>query len=328
MKIHDLNLRFDPKGIAGIYGVTLSLLPLENLVIMGPNGAGKTTLLKIIHGELKAESGKLEVPKTYFLKTSDSGTEEKVLDWLMKMAAAHTPEQALQQVRDEAMRLEFTGSLEKKMSSLSSGQYARVQCAAALLSKCELLLMDEPFIHVPEVERNEIMSWIKELQHERQLTLIWVTHDHRLALRFSDRIALMNHGKIIKIDPPLKLFNQPPTPEMARFLGHKNLFPLEQIGPSTWMSPLGLIKNEAWPDKKFLLMSVDRSALDFNLEGNLTYEMGETTFMGSFYEVHLKVNQANLLIQLDPFELKTIKAKKTKSLTLRSQEITLLDCLS
>ena len=327
MILSNIHLPFNSKSLSGLHGINLTIGSQENLAIMGSNGAGKTTLLKVMANILEPSVGEKKLSSSFFLDHESFFSELTVTEWMSEKLTFISKEKAIQAIRDEAMQLEFTSCLNKKMNTLSSGQTYRVAFATALLSKAEVILLDEPLIHLPMEERFEILTWIKNYQKEREFSLVWSTHDPLLAFRFAKRIAYMESGKILSIEDSSGIYHHPKNPHMAKMLGHHNLFTIEQINLEHWKTPWGEMKIKSSPDKKFLLISLDRSCLEFNPEGHYEAEVLSIFGLGSMNEVTLKLGEANLLIELDRYEIKNLSIHSLIKINIRPEFITLLDCL-
>jgi ABC-type Fe3+/spermidine/putrescine transport system ATPase subunit len=118
--------------------------------------------------------------------------------------------------------------LEKRMpSELSGGQQQRVSLARALVTRPNVLLMDEPFSALDPGLREEMRELLSELHREIGMTILFVTHDQEEAFLLADRIGVMKEGRLLQVGKPRELFDRPQSLEVARFLGAKNLIPGE-----------------------------------------------------------------------------------------------------
>ncbi|HET6872212.1 MAG TPA: ABC transporter ATP-binding protein, partial [Sporolactobacillaceae bacterium] len=124
---------------------------------------------------------------------------------------------------DWALKLVHLPGSEKKFpSELSGGQQQRVALARALLLEPEVLLLDEPFSALDAKLRLEMREELREIQAQTGATMIFVTHDQEEALSISDRIVVMNTGKIEQIDTPQNIYDQPSSLFVAKFIGRMN----------------------------------------------------------------------------------------------------------
>jgi len=124
----------------------------------------------------------------------------------------------------ELLELVQLGGMEKRFPhELSGGQKQRVAVARALISKPDVLLLDEPFSSLDFNLRNEMCSFIKSIQRETKTTTIMVTHDREEAMKISDRIVIIDEGNIVQIDAPEILYNDPVNMFAAAFMGDINI---------------------------------------------------------------------------------------------------------
>jgi sulfate/thiosulfate transport system ATP-binding protein len=109
-------------------------------------------------------------------------------------------------------------------SQLSGGQRQRVALARALAVEPKVLLLDEPFGSLDAKVRQELRRWLRRLHDEIRVTSVFVTHDQEEALEVSDRVVVMNHGKVEQVGTPQEVFDRPATPFVMGFLGSVNVF--------------------------------------------------------------------------------------------------------
>ena len=118
----------------------------------------------------------------------------------------------------------LSGFEKRKISQLSGGQMQRVALARALGADPKVLLLDEPFSGLDESLRKEMGKLVKDLHKKNGITTIMITHDKEEAMKLSDRIALMQEGKIVQYGSPIDLFAHPKTTSIAEFMGEVNYF--------------------------------------------------------------------------------------------------------
>ena len=219
--------------------VSLDVPDGELLALLGPSGSGKTTLLRIISG--------LEVPDAgaVFYKDED-GTDAAVRERNVGFVFQHyalfrhmtvfdnvafglrVRKRPKAQIRDrvhELLRLVQLEGLERSLpSQLSGGQRQRVALARALAAEPKVLLLDEPFGALDAKVRQELRSWLRRLHDEIHVTSVFVTHDQEEAFEVSDRVVIMNKGRIEQIGTPGEIFEHPANPFVMDFLGNVNVF--------------------------------------------------------------------------------------------------------
>lgn len=242
--LENVRLRFDSRGIAGLSGVNLRLSEGTVTALMGPNGSGKTTLLRILAGELKADSGSVNVEDAaLFARLPDTSPDLNVQKFLVSRTKDEIPdEKKIQLTRDLADIFEFTFQLRQKMGELSAGQRQKVFLAGELIRNPRLVLLDEPFTHLDPQTRKDILKSLFEYVRRQNLTLLWVTHDLDEAAKFSDRLVVIQHGKIEQAGTPEEVISRPKNIFVAQFAGYHNFFPVKKSAAG-WVTP--------WGEKKF-----------------------------------------------------------------------------
>lgn len=230
-------------------GVSLQIAAGEFVSILGPSGSGKSTVLMSIAGFLGPDSGRIligDVDLTpipahrrnigiVFQKYSlfPHMTVARNVAFPLRMRGWGRAKQT-EAVREALERVQLSNLSDRYPSQLSGGQQQRVALARAIVFDPPLLLMDEPLGALDKKLREELQLEIKLLQQRLGITVLFVTHDQQEALAMSDRIAVMNDGRIEQIGSPAELYRQPQTEFVARFVGDSNMFSgraLEDAGP-------------------------------------------------------------------------------------------------
>ncbi|WP_026100032.1 ABC transporter ATP-binding protein [Fortiea contorta] len=222
-----------------VNGVDLDVRQGEFFSILGPSGCGKTTILRLIAGFEKVDGGKVliqgqsmnNVPpyrrpvNTVFqsyalfnhLNVWDNIAFGLHLQKCRKSEIDHRVQEALKLVKMESLRSRFP-------RQLSGGQQQRVALARALVNRPSVLLLDEPLGALDLKLRKEMQVELLNLHKNLKFTFIMVTHDQEEALSLSDRIAVINQGKIEQVGTPSQIYESPRTPFVADFIGDTNLF--------------------------------------------------------------------------------------------------------
>ena len=206
----------------------------ELVSLLGPSGCGKTTLLRIIAGLTPADSGDVvldgraitSVPahrrnisvvfQSYALFPHLT-VAENVAFGLRARGAAKS--EAGPKVREALALVRMSEFADRPVSALSGGQQQRVAVARALIVDPVLLLLDEPFSALDRKLRETMQVELKTLLRDREMTAIFVTHDQEEAMAVSDRIAVMNAGRIEQFASPAELYARPTTPFVMDFIG-------------------------------------------------------------------------------------------------------------
>jgi spermidine/putrescine transport system ATP-binding protein len=220
--------------------LSLDIREGEFLTILGPSGCGKTTLLRMIAGFETPTKGTIlldgerinDLPpykrnmnlvfQHYAL--FPHMTVEKNIRFGLKMK--NVAEQEQKRRAEEAMRLtQLTELRNRKPGKLSGGQQQRVAIARAIVNNPKVLLLDEPLGALDFKLRKDLQRELKNLQRNLGITFIYVTHDQEEAMSMSDRIAVMNKGKIEQIGTPKEIYNKPASMFVATFIGENNILP-------------------------------------------------------------------------------------------------------
>ncbi|GAB6102849.1 ABC transporter ATP-binding protein [Thermococcus atlanticus] len=225
----------------------------EFLTLLGPSGCGKTTTLRMIAGFEKPDRGEIifngevvnDVPpyeRSIGMVFQDYAlfphmTVFKNIAFGLEMRKIPKREIELRVTR--VLELIGLKGLENRYpEQLSGGQQQRVALARALVIEPELLLLDEPLSNLDAKIRERLRGEIRRIQRELGITTIYVTHDQEEAMAVSDRIAVMNIGKIEQVGKPLELYYNPRTEFVARFLGLSNILELHSDGEKACLGDL------------------------------------------------------------------------------------------
>ncbi|MDO5656785.1 MAG: ABC transporter ATP-binding protein [Paracoccus sp. (in: a-proteobacteria)] len=258
---------------AVLKGIDLEIRSGEFLSLVGMSGCGKSTLLRIIAGLESADEGQVRIGAQDVTQVDPS---DRNLAMVFQSYALYphmtvrqniaTPLRMRQlsmaarlpfvgrlmpgqgraraaidaQVEAAAETLQITPLLDRKPAQLSGGQRQRVALARALVRQPAAFLMDEPLSNLDAKLRNHMRDELAALHRRLGATFIYVTHDQVEAMTMSDRIALMDSGRIIQLGTPDDLYHRPANLTVARFIGSPsiNLFPVE-IGAEGHVSLLG-----------------------------------------------------------------------------------------
>ena len=224
-------------AVTALHEVTFSIAEGEFFTLLGPSGCGKTTLLRLIAGFEPPTGGALvldgrdvaQLPpnkrpvNTVFQNYALFPHMTVAENVGFALGAQGRPKAEISDTVERMLALVQLGPLaHRKSSELSGGQQQRVALARALAPKPRILLLDEPLSALDLKLRKEMQIELKRLQQETGLTFIFVTHDQEEALTMSDRIAVMNAGRIQQIAPPRDLYDHPANSFVASFIGESN----------------------------------------------------------------------------------------------------------
>jgi len=230
-------------SFVAVNDVSLTVPTGELVALLGPSGSGKTSLLRIIAGLERADRGQVLfegedatardvrhrgvgfVFQHYALFRHLSVFENVAFGLRVRPAARRPAEAEIKRkVTDLLKLMQLDWLSDRYPSQLSGGQRQRVALARALAVEPKVLLRDEPFGSLDAKVRQELRRWLRRLHDEIRVTSVFVTHDQEEALEVSDRIVVMNHGKVEQIGTPQEVFDHPATPFVMGFLGHVNMF--------------------------------------------------------------------------------------------------------
>jgi spermidine/putrescine transport system ATP-binding protein len=260
-------------GVTKHFGSTVAVDAIELEVqrgefvsLLGPSGCGKTTTLRLIAGFEQPDSGQIRIGnedvegKPPYRRDVNTVFQSyalfphlRVLDnvaYGLRHRGLAKPDRE-QRAREMLELVRLEGVERRKPSELSGGQQQRVALARALVMKPKVLLLDEPLGALDLSVRKQLQIELKRIQSEVGVTFIYVTHDQDEALAMSDRVAVMNEGKIEQVGTPGEIYDHPASEFVASFIGDTNLIrrngatiavraermqvARERTGPGTWL---------------------------------------------------------------------------------------------
>jgi putative spermidine/putrescine transport system ATP-binding protein len=225
--------------VAALLEVSLSVAAGEFVTILGPSGSGKTTLLKVIAGFETADQGRILID---YADITELDPAERNIGMVFQnyalfphMSVARNvaypltmrgmPKAEIATRVNQALDMvELGGLAERLPKQLSGGQQQRVALARATVFQPRLLLLDEPFGALDRKLREQMQIEVRHLQRRLGLTTLFITHDQEEALVMSDRIAVMDKGRVLQVGPPNEIYEAPANPFIADFIGESNIF--------------------------------------------------------------------------------------------------------
>ncbi|HEY8336744.1 MAG TPA: ABC transporter ATP-binding protein [Tardiphaga sp.] len=224
--------------------ISLDIEPGEFITLLGPSGSGKTTLLNLLAGFQQLDHGQIlvdgkpvqDVPthkrgfgmvfQSYALFPNMTVSQNVAFPLRMAGVGRSTTDRRVAETL-EIMRL--SEHAMKSPSQMSGGQQQRVAIARAIVMRPKVVLMDEPLSALDRRLRESIQIEIRDLHQTIGSTILFVTHDQGEALTMSDRIAVMDAGKIVQIGRPLEIYRRPTNRFVASFVGESNLLDVEVL---------------------------------------------------------------------------------------------------
>jgi len=228
-------------SVPAVVDVDLSLRSGEFVSLLGPSGCGKTTTLRMIAGFMKPTAGTIAMNGAEMSSPGNVVPPEKRGMSMIFQSYAIWPNMTVGENVAFGLKLRKLGNAEvtervnrildtvqlrhlkdRYPAELSGGQQQRVALARAIVIEPEVLLLDEPLSNLDANLREEMRSEIRRLHDAFKITTVYVTHDQSEAMVTSDRIVVMNHGRIDQVDDPVSLYNRPRTRFVAGFIGRTN----------------------------------------------------------------------------------------------------------
>ena len=236
VELVDISKRFGNND--AVQGLHLSIAKGEFFSLLGPSGCGKTTTLRMLAGFVKPTTGKIKIngrDVTGFPpEVRDIGIvfqdyalfpHMTVFDNIaFGLVERGLKSSDIQQRVDVALaEVGMSGFENRYERELSGGQKQRVALARVLVIEPEILLLDEPLSALDKKMREEMKFWIKNIQNSVGITTIYVTHDQSEALTMSDRIAVMDHGRVLQVGNPIEIYERPTSRFVSEFIGESNI---------------------------------------------------------------------------------------------------------
>lgn len=295
--INGLNVSYGKNHI--LKDVNLSINSGEFVSVLGKSGCGKTTLIKSIAGLLDTDSGDISIFDENVAKLPPEKRQTVIVFQDLRLFPHMNVEDNIAfamklKKMDKALIKEKVGRLleqvrlsgyeKRKVSRLSGGQMQRVALARALGAEPKLLLLDEPFASLDEDLRKEMGELVRRLHKENGITTVMITHDKEEAMELSDRLALMEEGRILAFDTPAKLYNFPKDSKIASMLGDVNLFE-GRVNSLTFSSKIINFNTDKKDGEYKLLLRPSELAVDKSGKTGMKVILKQTAFRGEITEL-------------------------------------------
>lgn len=299
--------------------ISLTVAEGEFLTLLGPSGCGKTTLLKLISGFLEPTKGRIRIGGKDVTRVPPEARDTALCfqsyALFPHLSVGENLEFGLRQKRlpaserrtrigDIADMLSLTEQLDKLPNQLSGGQQQRVSLGRALAMRPGVILFDEPLSNLDAKLRDQVRIEIRRITRDFGLTAIYVTHDQAEALAMSDRVVVLNGGKVEQIDTPEVLYHNPRTAFVADFIGGANLFDgvvRGKVGADIWQldTPAGtfLAQISGQPDSEKITVGWRPEHAVIGSEG-IAAQVVHRAFQGHFTDLTLEANGIPFRVQM------------------------------
>jgi spermidine/putrescine transport system ATP-binding protein len=242
VRVENVTKRFG--AFTAVNGVSIDVAEGEFFSLLGPSGCGKTTLLRLIGGFEGADEGRILVKGQDVSTIPIHRRQTKMIFQHLALFPHLTVFENLafgprtkrmdeatikRRVMESIALVRLEGMEERGVDQLSGGQQQRVAIARALINDPGVLLLDEPFGALDLKLRIQMQHELRRLQRELKSTFIFVTHDQTEAMAMSDRIAIMQEGKILQASTPDEIYERPQNRFVAEFIGSTNLLAAEIV---------------------------------------------------------------------------------------------------
>jgi spermidine/putrescine transport system ATP-binding protein len=302
LEIRNIHKSFDSQSV--LCEVNLSIAQGEFFSLLGPSGCGKSTLLRVLAGLETADRGEIlwkgqplqnlparERPfnmvfQKYALFPHLSVADNVAFGLKLKKVAGSEIETRVR----ETLALVNLSSFENRLpETLSGGQAQRVALARALVNRPECILLDEPLTALDQKLRDHMQGELRLLQKRLNLTFIFVTHDQEEAMTLSDRVAVMNEGRVEQVSSPQNLYEAPLSIFCARFIGRRNEMEAQTLDPKWGPDSRAFIR----PEKIKLSLRSDSGQLQLSDEFREIHgEIVQKVFRGLQSEILVTLDSA------------------------------------
>jgi len=245
----DASLPITARQIAKRYGavraldnIDLDISSGEFLTLLGPSGSGKTTLLMVLAGFTRPDQGSLKFGDAEVIRLAPHKRGIGMvfqnyalfphmsvganIAFPLRLRGVAKPE-ITRRVEQALATVQLAGYAQRRVDQLSGGQRQRVALARAIVFEPRILLMDEPLSALDKQLRERMQIELRRLHEQLGMTTVYVTHDQREALTMSDRVAVIQHGRIMQLDAPRRLYQRPANRFVAEFIGESTFLHVE-----------------------------------------------------------------------------------------------------
>jgi putative spermidine/putrescine transport system ATP-binding protein len=321
LSIEKVSVRYGDVGV--LDAVSLRIEPGEFLTLLGPSGSGKTSLLMAIAGFVDIAEGSIRFGDTELSALPPHRRNLGVVfqsyalfphmnvfeNVAYPLRLRKVPLSQVQERVGKALALvQMEQFASRGVHELSGGQRQRVAMARALVFEPTIMLMDEPLSALDRKLREHMQIELRRLHERLGITTVYVTHDQREALTMSDRIAVMNRGRLIQLDSPRMIYERPRTRFVADFIGISSFIPVTLRSGQAWFGRLAFsLRGSPCPDM------IEEGA------ARLLALRPESLYLLSSHESNLNTLPANLRSAVYEGEAVFVEAEVDGSVVLRAR---------
>ena len=348
IEVSGVTMRFS--AFTALNNISATVDEGEFVTLLGPSGCGKTTLLKLISGFLHPTSGTIAMSgkditrlppeardtamcfQSYALFPHLTVKENLRFGLREKRVPADEQRRRLDPV---IAQLGLEPQLDKLPNQLSGGQQQRVALGRALVMQPKVILFDEPLSNLDAKLREIVRVEIRRIQQQNNLTAIYVTHDQAEALAMSDRIVILNSGKIEQIGTPRQVYHEPRTSFVADFIGSANVMDavVKSGEGKTWNvdTPLGALElhSERQPAGRHIKIAwrPEAAVLNGNGPNRVTVRPSHSSFQGSYTDIFFASNDREFRVQLREIQGEDL-SREELAFSIPPQQLKLLEAVA
>ncbi len=236
LEVKDIVKKFG--AVTAVDGVSLKIRDGEIFSLIGSSGCGKTTLLRIVAGLETPTEGEVLIDNNFVNLVPPHKRDCSIVFQQLALFPHMTVKQNIAfglerknmpkeeietRIEDILKIVQLEGLEKRKPQQLSGGQQQRVALARSLVIRPKILLLDEPLASLDRKLRKEMQLELRRIQKKVKTTFLYVTHDQKVALSLSDRIGVMENGKVVQLGTPEEIYESPKTSFVANFMGASNI---------------------------------------------------------------------------------------------------------
>ncbi len=321
------------REVTAVDNVSFEVEPGTFLTLLGPSGCGKTTTLRMIAGFEIPTSGKIlinnfdvsNIPpwkrdtamvfQSYALFPHMNVAENVAYGLKMRKL----PKNAIEErVKNILSLVGLSDYAERPVGRLSGGQQQRVALARSLVVEPSVLLFDEPLSNLDVLLREQMRVEIRRIQQSVGITAIYVTHDRTEAMTLSDKIVLMNQGRVVQVGSPYDVYEYPNSKFVAEFMGKISFFPVENVSVENDVTYVKLdgktmkILSRPTAQAENYVLGCRPEAMKVSIEeGDIKGKVKNVIFLGSYRECYIDTKFGEVMVKENPpFDMRIVQNKE------------------